>query len=128
MDAGGDEGFQFVGNGIATTCEESVDRALGNMSFEVLTKLHGLVDGSNPDSKLTEFKKALFRECLSVLDFKEKTCKSLKELMSEVTLLILTRDYSDDEGKILWKGSLKKAISDKRDAIIEARARAAAPP
>merc|ERR1740138_1306770 len=48
-------------------------------------------------------------------------------MMGEVTMLLLTRDCSDDEGKILWKGSLKKVISDKRDALIEARARAPPP-
>eukprot|EP00973_Karenia_brevis_P013552 1840666-Karenia_brevis.AAC.1 len=125
IDVGGDAAYQQCVNQIKVVADRDFKESLGMLSLAQLTRLHGLVDNTNPDMKMTDFKKVLFHGELAILKQKRATADGLDTLMFDVCSFILTRDFSDDYGKICWKSSLKKAISSRRDELIRL---AAAPP
>jgi len=96
------------------------------MTREQLTKLHSMMDSTNGDLKTNAFKGIVFKDPLQHLAAREKDINGARELMFEITNIVLTREFADESGKIQWRTLMKAAIDLAKSAIdMNAGARAA---
>ena len=122
----GDVMLQTIAADMTQKSNQTASAVMRTMTREQLSELHGLMDGTNGDKKTTSFLKFVFKDGLAGLVKKSKSITEMKEVMFNITNLILTREFGDENGKIMWKTTLKKEIDKIRDDKIREEAEEAA--
>jgi hypothetical protein len=90
---------------------------LMTLSRENLTKLHEKADGTNGDTKVKLVMALVFRRELVVLSAREKHMSDMRDLMFDVVLLALNKEFLNEaDGKLNWRG-FKTAVDNVRANI-----------
>ena len=122
----GDVMLQAIAADMTKKSNQTASAVMMTMTREQLSELHGMMDGTNGDKKTTSFRKSVFKEGLAGLVKKGKSITEMKEAMFNITDLILTREFGDENGKIMWKTTLKKEIDKIKDDKLREEAEEAA--
>ena len=92
--------------------DDKATTELQRLTRPQLNRLHGLMDSTNGDQKTDNFKAMIFKNELTQLKAKKKTCVEIESALFDIVALMLTKEFGDGEGKILWRTTMKDKISE----------------